>query len=1330
MQQTRRLGFVRVTSFTTGRDLNEDTSGIVKHNSLRHRLDMPILFSTGATFQPKEKQVHSIDVLLLCAVPVEWESLKEIIVDPVEDPVLSDPAIRGRIEYDGRALTAALVEVGMGLFPSAMATLKAIEKYKPSLVVFVGIAGGIKDVEVGDVVIADKVYSYEVGKVKDGQFQSRSDTRVVSSELESIARKLRTTHVSSDYRLFVGAIASGEKVLADVNAEELRRIQALGGDSLAVEMEGASVLGAIDRADANPDYFLVRGISDLIHNKSKADADGGQERAIRNARDIAVRLIEAWDVRAAASFPVEQMKPDILAAGLPLPSPTNCFVLIASPNSPYAEAVVRSGFPVAMIADLDPGSGVEGLLALGRADLEMRRPVHLGAPLSPPPFGTSSTAWVRVQGFDDPVVDIHSWTRTVRRSWRSMLSTFASAMGGRQVVLLVTDDGDEAWDSWRYSLVDDLLTEFGERALVGVLGRGHSISSDFRLALPSDELTAALSGMVPPELASDARKLPGADGPIEISATDAGWIGEDATIYWTAEPDTSGAEAETLDFLRGGEITLAALGVDADVTRNQTATIQKQLLGMLSNRRTLRLNLFHAPGSGGTTLARRLGFNIRKQYPVLFLHQIRAGETVQRIEAVSRQTRNTVLVIAEAADVRDDQIAALLDELHAISLPVVVLAVSRAYSPPSAQSSSPYLPEVLEDIEAEAFVDAYSARAYAARQALQTIASFHDHRRNAFFFGLVAFEEDFHGIEAYVQGRLLGVEGPQRQVMLVCSLAHFFGQSSIPEYALARLVGLPPSRAGGFARTLAAELRGLLWRSTEGEWRTTHPLVAEEILRQLGGGDDLWTQALSKWGRLFADFCLQAEGDDAMQKLLESVFVDRDDDFAQSGPGRESFARLIERIPSLDGAAQLLAYVAERQPDHPHVLAHTARYYAFRMVDFSTAEKYAKRASALSPDSSTLHHILGMVYRSRVYDGLGRHVSFDELNPWVEDAAAEFATSRELAASTKDHGFVSEIQMRVKLVEYGIRDNTLANYLKAAPHRLVVSSLEKAEDLISTLRYRGDPRKPSSFEQTERAKLKSIYGDFGTSLQLLDALLVRGTVPLTIVRRQLVWTYLARVDRDWRSLAQRDVNRVVSLLDENMAVDGYSSSDALAWWRAVRMKNPPVSHERVKEVLAYWRSSNPTLDAEYCSFVAYALDVLNKLAVSVPEAARHARKSAEMARSEGTRTRSVDWYGDGQGMASLVHHSELGKWDPGLDFWADTRRLRTVEARVTQIRGPQAGVAEVRGMEAFFVPQRAGVVRGRHENEYIQGFLAFTHDGLRLWEPTLVERRSESGGAV
>lgn len=351
-------------------------------------------------------QLEGVDILLLCAVQVEWECLRGLITDPVEDSLLGDPAIRGRFEFDGRSLSVALVEVGMGLASSAMATLGAVGEYRPSLVLFVGIAGGIKDVEIGDVVIADKVYPYEVGKVQDGAFQSRSDTRTVPADLDNIARKLQKSFSPSGYRVFVGALASGEKVVADIASEELRRIRSHARDSLAVEMEGSAVLGAIDRAPLDPDYFLVRGISDLVAGKSETDAEGGQETAIANARDTTEQLIRAWDSTAHASVPVEQTRSDLLAAGLPLPSATETYVLIATPGSAQAAAVVGSGLPLSLVVDLDPKSDAVGLLSRTRPLLESRRAVHLGSPVNPPPFGPNSTAWLGVQGLDDPVTEV------------------------------------------------------------------------------------------------------------------------------------------------------------------------------------------------------------------------------------------------------------------------------------------------------------------------------------------------------------------------------------------------------------------------------------------------------------------------------------------------------------------------------------------------------------------------------------------------------------------------------------------------------------------------------------------------------------------------------------------------------------------------------------------------------------------------------------------------------------------------------------------------------------------------------------------------------------
>lgn len=86
----------------------------------------------------------------------------------------------------------------------------------------------------------------------------------------------------------------------------------------------------------------------------------------------------------------------------------------------------------------------------------------------------------------------------------------------------------------------------------------------------------------------------------------------------------------------------------------------------------------------------------------------------------------------------------------------------------------------------------------------------------------------------------------------------------------------------------------------------------------------------------------------------------------------------------------------------------------------------------------------------------------------------------------------------------------------------------------------------------------------------------------------------------------------------------------------------------------------------------------------------------------------------------LVHQSELGAWDPRGEFWSDRSKLSRLEARVSSIKGPQAGVVTCRGVEAFFVPARAGLEKGRDENVLVTGYLGFCLDGPRFWDVEIV----------
>jgi hypothetical protein len=80
-----------------------------------------------------------------------------------------------------------VVEAGAGNLRAATTAVEAITHYQPDLALFVGIAGGVKDVRLTDVVVASKVYNYEFGRDTAGGFFVRPELNQVAHELEQRA---------------------------------------------------------------------------------------------------------------------------------------------------------------------------------------------------------------------------------------------------------------------------------------------------------------------------------------------------------------------------------------------------------------------------------------------------------------------------------------------------------------------------------------------------------------------------------------------------------------------------------------------------------------------------------------------------------------------------------------------------------------------------------------------------------------------------------------------------------------------------------------------------------------------------------------------------------------------------------------------------------------------------------------------------------------------------------------------------------------------------------------------------------------------------------------
>jgi nucleoside phosphorylase len=239
-------------------------------------------------------------VAVLTALPLEAQAVRAFLTDHREETHAQGTVYtRGHFSSGGLTWEVLLAVTGAGNTRAAMEAERAIQHFDPAAVLFIGVAGGIKDVRLGDVVAATKVYGYESGKARK-TFQPRPDVGRTTYRMEQRAlaeaakqdwlQRLPQPLPTPVPRAFVGPIAAGEKVVASTQSAIWKFLRANYGDALAVEMEGRGFLEAA-HANQQVEALIVRGISDLIDEKGSADASGSQEVAARNASAFAFEVL-------------------------------------------------------------------------------------------------------------------------------------------------------------------------------------------------------------------------------------------------------------------------------------------------------------------------------------------------------------------------------------------------------------------------------------------------------------------------------------------------------------------------------------------------------------------------------------------------------------------------------------------------------------------------------------------------------------------------------------------------------------------------------------------------------------------------------------------------------------------------------------------------------------------------------------------------------------------------------------------------------------------------------------------------------------------------------
>jgi nucleoside phosphorylase len=254
---------------------------------------------------------YDYTALIMTAIKVEYEAVLEFIGDNYKIVTsLKHSFLVGDFRTDNSLWKIVLPTEHKGNVSTAAMTALAIPIFKPDVVLFVGVAGGVYNVKPGDVVAAERVHYY--GPKKESK--EGSQLRPRSSESRFLIETAKNLVHSSKWKetAIVAPIVASEIVLATKERRDKKtlsvyeEIRNTYNDAVAVETEGYGMMEAVGLFEGTQG-LVIRGISDLIFDESEKGVSWNT--AAKNACSFAFDLIKEYKQHFYLSYLAEESAP-------------------------------------------------------------------------------------------------------------------------------------------------------------------------------------------------------------------------------------------------------------------------------------------------------------------------------------------------------------------------------------------------------------------------------------------------------------------------------------------------------------------------------------------------------------------------------------------------------------------------------------------------------------------------------------------------------------------------------------------------------------------------------------------------------------------------------------------------------------------------------------------------------------------------------------------------------------------------------------------------------------------------------------------------------------
>lgn len=549
-------------------------------------------------------------------------------------------------------------------------------------------------------------------------------------------------------------------------------------------------------------------------------------------------------------------------------------------------------------------------------------------------------------------------------------------------------------------------------------------------------------------------------------------------------------EERKWDFYSGAEITWEELDGQCDVQRTLYRVVKQRVSEIIrTTRRTSVYTLRHRPGSGATTLSRRLAYDIKKEDEVGIISctviDIRNCSNIRLTEQylcqLSEDTDNTtILAIVESKRVGREKFDNLVKRMSDAAKKVVFFYVEPFTGSTYHQKENVALLEsFLRNDEQKRFEEKYKLLGLPERLLSDTKKT--NTSLEVIDFPLMLKDnETSNNLSSYVKEWMDTLPDNLKEFCAYVGFVFKYSDLGINQTLLKPIWGDAEHLSIHFYnKEVHNALKKLLIEETTedgtptGIWRPRYNRFSKFILSAYKVN---WEAGLSDFAKSFISLCQKAGelGSDDKDMLYSVFIIRKNADYRaieDKGNIKNKFSLLVKDLDDTERAESLFSALVNAFPEDSIFRGHFARFlYEKASITkeieindrlFADAQDNLNQAFDLTPNDSDLHHMQGMLFRRRIHalsrqfnrdmnedpDSVNIRDIEDCLVEWTDSAYNSFEKSIQLSPASP-YGYAAESQLFKEAILLGQKLLRANDYLFCETNPIYSDYTEKLGNIL------------------------------------------------------------------------------------------------------------------------------------------------------------------------------------------------------------------------------------------------------------------------------------------